>query len=270
MKEILTNAERLNKVTKNLIIKKPSADDLRSLIIHSDFPNEEDNFAQIFQSYLTEECALIDDNDLDSWGAGDEWLWIGILLWLMSKCPDDLVYKIFDDYGKNFKVLYSWDKTNLDEDDSHFFESSFINHLKSNDHEILPFLKEEFRHVWFTDIRQITDELIILKKTGNDLDYLFDFEGNHLVHKLIECIRNSNNEICGPSIVINLGPDNLVFVQLGSYDWEEIGLYIVKWEKGQFEFIAEIEYDNFIEYKDFEEIASKNATDLTNEFFRNL
>jgi len=44
----------------------------------------------------------------------------------------------------------------------------------------------------------------------------------------------------------------------------------VKWEKGQFEFIAEIEYDNFIEYKDFEEIASKNATDLTNEFFRNL
>jgi len=195
MKEILTNAERLNKVTKNLIIKKPSADDLRSMIIHSDFPNEEDNFAQIFQSYLTEECALIDDNDLDSWGAGDEWLWIGILLWLMSKCPDDLVYKIFDDYGKNFKVLYSWDKTNLDEDDSHFFESSFINHLKSNDHEILPFLKEEFRHVWFTDIRQITDELIILKKIGNDLDYLFDFEGNHLVHKLIECIRNSNNEI---------------------------------------------------------------------------
>ena len=153
------------------------------------------------------------------------------------------VYKEFIEY------TYFWEKTNYfeanwlgsgarPEDIPGFVEREFTRFGSDNP------IKDEWREVHFSEISQISDQLVILHKYCNDKDNLFHYDGRFLNEELIHCIESEDNSFWADAISIQLGDNNLVLLTAeGGGDYM---FYLVEWTGNDFKFIEKLEEDSDI------------------------
>ena len=243
MSSQLTTQEKFNRLNLNLKSKKIDADTLRALIVTNDAFDFNELSTWIESVFVFSDDIIEKDIDYEK-----------IIEWAITKSSDNQINELFneleDQYGEFLnKQTYFWEKTSYFEEillgaNAHPEEIPYI--IKSyfsrfgNDKPI----KDEWKIVHFSEIRQISDQMVILHKYLSNNDYLFDFNGRFLNEKLTNCIENEDNSFGADDMSIALGDSNLVLLSA------EVGgdqtFYIVEWTGNGFKFIEKLEEDEEI------------------------
>jgi hypothetical protein len=268
MSSQLSTQEKFNRLNLNLKVKKIDANSLRALIVTNHLNEVSDSLSNCIGEvfiFLND----IDKKDLD---------YDKIIEWSINKSTsDNQIYEFFqelddllaiqngaysryyldlDDSARVYKEFieytYYWEKTNYfeanwlgsgahPEDIPAFVEREFTRFGSDNP------IKDEWRQVHFSEISQISDQLVILRKYFNDTNNLFDYNGRFLNEELFYCIESEDNSFWADEISIHLGDNNLVLLTAeGGGDYM---FYLVEWTGNDFEFIEKLEEDSDIPKK---------------------
>jgi len=264
MSSQLSTQEKYNRLSLNLKVKKIDANSLRALIVTNHLNEVSDSLSNCIGEvfiFLND----INKKDLD---------YDKIIEWSINKSTsDNQIYEFFqelddllamqndayvnyldlDDSSRVYKEFieytYFWEKTNYfeanwlgsgarPEDIPGFVEREFTRFGSDNP------IKDEWREVHFSEISQISDQLVILHKYCNDKDNLFYHDGRFLNEELIHCIESEDNSFWADAISIQLGDNNLVLLTAeGGGDYM---FYLVEWTGNDFKFIEKLEEDSDI------------------------
>ena len=266
MSSQLSTQEKFNRLNLNLKVKKIDANTLRALIVTNHLNEESDYLSNCIGEifiFLND----INEKDLD---------YDKIIEWSINKGTyDDQIHEFFqeleDQFEEFIEYTYFWEKTNYfeanwlgsgahPEDIPGFVEQIFTRFGSDNP------IKDDWRQVHFSEICQISDQLVILHKYCNDKDNLFHYDGRFLNEELIYCIESEDNSFWADEISIQLGDNNLVLLTAeGGGDYM---IYLVEWTGDEFKFIEKLEEDSDILKKYYRNDYSK--VDKLTELFSTI
>jgi hypothetical protein len=247
MSSKLSTQEKFNRLNLNLKVKSLDANTLRAFIVTNHLNEVSDDLS----TWIGDVFIFLNDinkEDID---------YEKIIEWATKKSTsDEEIYEFFqeleDQYGEFIDYTYYWEKTNYFEanwllsgarpnDIPSFIEQEFTRFGSDNP------INDEWRKVHFSEIRQISDNLVVLHKYLNDKDNLFDYNGRFLNEELIYCVESEDKSFWSDEISIQLGDNNLVL--LAAEGGGEYMFYLVEWTGDDFKFIEKLEEDSDIPKK---------------------
>ena len=232
--EQISTQEKYNRLNLNLKINKPDANALRAIMITSEYPDGA-NFASDLMNHFSH----FDEVNTDYIE------WEDVIRWVINKSTDNQILELFKICNFNSKYLYSWEESN--------FEDETYLYLELSKYETDKELHDDLKKEYFCEIKQISDQFVVLHGVESFDDYLFDYNGEFLNRKLIDFIvHNDGNSLYFNDFTIQLGKGNLLLVTGSVDDFDiEIPGHIVEWDSDGFKFIKRLD-----SYSDIAQIQS--------------
>ena len=232
-KEIL---EIYNGFKKFLNVKEPDLISLKSCFSGLGFPNYDKrgvhNFANEIEEYYMD--------DFRNFIRCDELSYNSFYEWVITQANHDQLISLFSKLPFEIENLFYLDKDISFNDDYeiYHFEDIISDPIAQN---------KEFLTEYFHEISQVSDQLILLNKPGNDEDSeIYDINGkciSDLIYSKISFELDEDN-LYGGCFIKSINKDNLILIkQCGNPYYDGTIRYLFQWNGEEIELMKIIEED---------------------------
>ncbi|MCE2681886.1 MAG: hypothetical protein ACK49D_08920 [Flavobacteriia bacterium] len=246
-----------------LQIKSPDSISLKSCFRGFGFPNGDkrgdDNFAnRIEYSYIEghykEDYKSLLGNDLS---------YESFYHWVITEANEDQLSSLFSEFPFKIKHLFYMDK---DEDCDEDYEVFDFDEISSH-----PIAKDkDFLNDYFHEIAQASNQLILLKKPGNEEDSeIYDINGKCISNLIYNKVFNEldDDNLYGGNLIKSIDKDNFILIeQCGNPYYFSTIKYLFQWNGEEIELIKTIEDDFNLDTKESQILAN----DISKLFIESL
>ncbi|MFN5031540.1 MAG: hypothetical protein ACK5FX_04890 [Flavobacteriia bacterium] len=260
-KEIL---EIYNRLKQFLNIKSPDSISLKSCFRGFGFPNGDkrgdDNFAnRIEYSYMEghykEDYKSLIGNDLS---------YESFYNWVITEANDNQLNSLFSEFPFKIENLFYLEKDVSYNEDSEDYEVFDFDEISSH-----PIAKDkDFLNDYFHEIAQASNQLILLKKPGNEEDSeIYDINGTCISNLIYNKVFNELDEenLYGGNLIKSISKDNLILIeQCGNPYYFSTIRYLFQWNGEGIELIKIIEDDFELDTTDSQLLAQQISKQFVN------
>ena len=190
-----------SRLSNSIQIKLPTVTGMKVCILNCGLPNYDkrgvSNLANEIEDYVV---ANFSDKVETDYG------YEPILHWILNNNNEVEIKGLIEHLVGEFKILFSFDEDADTDEDMEYLKISLLESLEAEE-------QDEYMKIYYTDIIQATDKLIVMHRLDASREYLFDYNGvclNDEVRLLI--YKNYEDHYFGGNFTFELGDNNSIIV----------------------------------------------------------